>query len=300
VSTVSLFVNVLGPVVILVAIGAFSGPRLSISGPSLSSLAYWVLGPAFVFNLFTSSGLETGVVVRLAAAGIVGMAAALAASVAGNQIIGSSPSITAASAITSAYGNVGNAGLAIAVFALGDAALPAAGVMMLTINVLGITLGVGLAARDAGIVGALRRALAAPMTLAALAAIALNVADLGLPLVADRSIQLLAGALIPVMLFTLGLQLAATGVGRISPDIGIAMASKLAIAPIAAVAAAAGLGLGGDLLAVVAIQSAMPPAVFCMVLAMETGLEPERVTSTVVATTVASLVTLPVVLALTQ
>ncbi len=300
-STISLFLDVLGPVVILVAVGAIAGTRLSISASSLSTLAFWVLGPAFVFNLFSTSGLELGTVAKLAAAGVAGMAAAIAVAAVGNRAIGSSPSVAAASTITSAYGNVGNAGLAITVFALGDDALAAAGVLMLVINVLGITLGVGLASRqEAGVVEAIRRAVTAPMTLAAILAIALNVFDWGVPLVAERSVGLLAGALIPVMLFTLGLQLAATGIGKPSADLGITIGAKLIVAPAAATAVAFALGLTGDFLGAVAIQSAMPPAVFCMVLAMETNLEPERVTSAVVTTTLVSLVTLPVVLALTQ
>jgi len=59
------------------------------------------------------------------------------------------------------------------------------------------------------------------------------------------------------------------------------------------------IGLTGDLVAVSAVQSAMPPAVFCMVVALEHDLEPEAVTSTVVFATLVSLATLPVVLLLT-
>ena len=76
--------------------------------------------------------------------------------------------------------------------------------------------------------------------------------------------------------------------------------AKLIVAPLAAVAAGALMGLDGDFLGAVAIQSAMPPAVFCMLLAMENDLEPERVTASVVTSTLLSLVTLPFVLALTQ
>lgn len=300
-TVLSLFVDVLGPVVLLVAVGAFAGPRLGIAASSLSPLAYWVLGPAFVFNLFAASGLEAGTVARLVAAGMAGMAVAMILAFLGNRAVGSSRSITAASVITSGYGNVGNAGLAITVFALGDDALAAAGVLMLTINVLGVTIGAGLAAgQSLGPLGALKRAVLAPMTVAAILAILLNLANTSVPLVAERSIGLLAGALIPVMLFTLGLQLVTVGVSAPSPDISISIAAKLVAAPLGAAAAAVLLGLEGDLLGAVVIQSAMPPAVFCMLLAIEHDLEPERVTSSVVTSTAFSLVTLPIVLLLTQ
>lgn len=300
-SVLSLFLDVLGPVVVLVAIGALVGPWLKINLPSLSTLAYWVLGPAFVFDLFTASDLGPSTVGRLVLAGIVGMLAAILTAFAANRAAGSNASVTSASMMTSAYGNVGNAGLAITVFALGEDALAAAGVLMLTINIVGITTGVGLATgQNEGATIGLKRALTAPMTLAALLAGAMNLFGLTPPLFASRPIGLLAGAMIPVMLFTLGLQLATTGLRRPSPDLGITMFSKLAIAPLAATVTAAALGLTGDLLGAVAIQSAMPPAVFCMLVAMEHDLELDRVTTAVVSTTIASLVTLPVVLVLSQ
>lgn len=300
-STVSLFINVLGPVLVLVALGAFAGPKLNIQASSLSPLAYWILGPAFVFDLFQSSGLESGTVTRLVTAGLAGMVAAIVFTVALSTATGLPSPVRAATVLTSAYGNVGNAGLAITVFALGDEALAAAGVLMLTINVAGITLGVGLAAgQESGPLAALRRGLLAPMTVAALVAVMFNVSSVSVPLVAERSVALLAGALIPLMLITLGIQLVATGLRRPQVDIGITGVSKLIVAPVAAVAAGMLIGLEGDLLGAVAIQSAMPPAVFCMLLALENDLEPDRVTSSVVTTTLLSLVTLPVVLALTR
>jgi len=101
-----------------------------------------------------------------------------------------------------------------------------------------------------------------------------------------------------VMLFGLGLQLVASGRPNMSFDLGISTAAKLVVAPIAAGLVAVALGLTGDNLDVVVIQSAMPPAVFCVVVALEHDLEPKRVTTAVVTMTILSLLTLPVVLAL--
>ncbi|MFT4989095.1 MAG: putative permease [Acidimicrobiales bacterium] len=46
------------------------------------------------------------------------------------------------------------------------------------------------------------------------------------------------------------------------------------------------------------LQAAMPPAVFCMVLALEHDLEADRTTNDVVVVTIASLLTLPLALTL--
>ena len=298
-SVIPLLLNVLGPVVAIIAVGALAGRRLGIEIQSLSRLAYWVLGPAFVFDLFASTDLAGSIAFRLIAAGIAGSLAAGIFTLSTNRFSSSTPSEKAADLMTSVYGNVGNTGLAVSVFALGEDILPAAGVLMVTINVIGMSTGVGLAAsQTVGVSTALKRALLAPMTVAAAVAVPINLASLTVPTLADRSIGLLAGALIPVMLFTLGMQLNEAGGWSPTPGLTASAVAKLIVAPIGAVAVGSALGLAGDNLGVVAIQSAMPPAVFCLIVAREHGLEPARVTANVVALTLLSLLTLPVVLIL--
>ena len=80
-SVLNILFDILGPVALLVAIGAVVGPRLGIDVGSLSRLAYWVFGPAFAFGLLVDADIPAGTVVRLAAAALAGMAAALVVAV---------------------------------------------------------------------------------------------------------------------------------------------------------------------------------------------------------------------------
>lgn len=300
-SVVRLLFEVMGPVVLIVGLGATLGHRLGIDVGSLSKLAYWIVGPAFAFDLFAESTLAGSTALRLSAAGLVGMFAAAAFAAGAASLIGLSPTERSADVMTAAYGNVGNAGLAISTFALGDDVLPAAGVLMVVVNMAGMTLGITLATTRSGdLLRAIRTALLAPMTLASVAAIIFNTADLTLPVIASRPIGLLAGALIPVMLLALGIQLGVTGWQQPSASLATSTIAKLALAPAVATTTAVLLGLTGDDVSVVAIQSAMPPAVFCLVVATEHDLERERVTTNVVTMTALALITLPVVLALTS
>ncbi|MEL6985224.1 MAG: AEC family transporter, partial [Actinomycetota bacterium] len=160
-----------------------------------------------------------------------------------------------------------------------------------------LVLGVGMAqARSGSIRSAVARGLGAPMSIAGAIALIINLADLDVPLVADRSIGLLAQALIPVMLFGLGLQLVAAGRPQWSGELGVVVVAKLLVAPATAAMVAVAVGLEGDARSAVIIQSAMPPAVFCAVVAAENDLLPGRVTAAVVVTTVIWVLTLPVVL----
>lgn len=290
----------LGPVVVLVAIGAIVGPRIGIEAGSLSKLAYWILGPAFMFASLYDAELERALIAKLVAAALAGMIVAGGSAWLIMRIAGADYGERGAAALTSAYGNVGNAGLAICVFALGDGILPIASVLMLTINSAGLVFGVGVAAaRTTSRLAALGRAVTAPMTVAAWLAIAANLGDVTLPLVAERPLELVADALIPVMLLTLGIQLVATGLPSVNRALSVSIVAKLGVAPLVAAAVIRLLDVDGDPAAAVIIQSAMPPAVFCALLALEHDFETERVTSAVVASTLISIITLPIVLALT-
>ena len=298
-NTVQLLVDVLGPVVVIVAIGALVAPRLGLDTGTLSKLAYWILGPAFVFNIFSTTTLEAETAAKLVVAGV---ASVLAAGVAGavlSPVFGLRGSAMSATVMSSAYGNVGNAGLAICVFALGEDALDRAGVLMVTIMFFGTLLSVWLGTRQTqSSLKAALDALVSPMIVAAIIGFLFNVANLDTPTVIDRAVSTIAQGLIPVMLLTLGLQLATTGSLQFLRSTGVVTIAKLIVAPIIGWAVAEAFGLTGDDRGVIILQAAMPPAVFCMVLALEHDLEADRTTNDVVVVTIASLLTLPVALTL--
>jgi len=292
-------VDVLVPVFAVVAIGFGLSKSIGIEPRALATLAYWVLGPAFIFNVLATAELEADVVVKVVAASalvmlVAGLTAALAMS-----LIGSSFSQLAATVLTSTYGNAGNFGLAISAFAFGGEALPVASIVMVTVNTLGILTGVGLArVRHGSLSRAAVTALSSPLAVAVVPALVVNLTDAGLPIWLDRPISLLAGALIPVMLLTLGVQLAGMSRALPGPKIGVPIAVKLVLAPVIAVVAIGLLDLGGLPGDVVILQAAMPAAVFTSLIAIEHDLEPDYVTSIVLLGTLISAATLPVVITL--
>lgn len=297
--TVQLLVDVLGPVVLIVAIGALIGPRLGLEVTTLSKIAYWIFGPAFVFNIFATTTLEADTAIRLVLAGIGGLVVSAVLSAVLNPLFGLTGNAASATVMSSTYGNVGNAGLAICVFALGDDALDRAGVLMVTIMFFGTFLSVWLGTRQTqSSIAAAGDALRSPMIVAAIVGFVLNLVGFDPPVMVDRAVATIASGLIPTMLIGLGIQLVAVGSVRWLRSTSVVTIAKLAAAPLAAWAVAVALGLSGDDMGVVIIQSAMPPAVFCMVIAIEHDLEADRATNDVVAVTLAALLSLPVVLVL--
>ena len=77
---IDILANVVGPVAALVLLGALTGPRLGIDPSQLSRLAYWVFGPAFMFDALARAELDGSLIARLVVVSLAAMAvAALAA-----------------------------------------------------------------------------------------------------------------------------------------------------------------------------------------------------------------------------
>lgn len=291
--------DVLVPVFVVVAVGYVLARTVRVEPQTLATIAYWVLGPVFIFNVLAGASLDPSVVGKVIGATVLTMltVGALAALV--MRLMGVGFSRLAATVLTSIHGNVGNFGLAICAFAFGDSVLPIAGIVMVTTNTLGIITGVGLAtSRHLSILKAVLTGIASPLAIAVVPALLVNVTNTSLPLWLERPVSLLAAALIPVMLLTLGVQIA--GMRRRLPSamIAVPIGIKLIAAPIVAVAAVSLLGLTGIASNVVILQAANPAAVFTSLVALEHDLEPDYVTSVVLVGTLISILTLPVIIAL--
>lgn len=292
-------VNVLFPVFAIVGVGYAIARLVGVEPSALASLSYWVLGPAFIFDVLAGADLAPELVGRVVGATVLTMAAVAILAAVVVRLIGSSFSELAATVLTTIYGNVGNFGLAISAFALGEQALPIAGIVLVTVNTLGILTGVGLATfRHGSFLRAVVTAVLSPLALAVIPALALNFSNVTLPLWLDRPLSLLAAALIPVMLLTLGVQIA--GMPRALPRrlAALPVTIKLVVAPLAALVAVAVVGLDGLAAQVVILQAAMPAAVFTSLIALEHDLEADYVTAVVLTGTLISALTLPVVIIL--
>lgn len=107
---ITIFADILGPVFLLVAIGFGFGRKFDIDPRPLARLAYYILAPAFIFDVLVGSHLRGEVVARMVAALLIVSAAVIAAAVLVGRLAGRSTSTIAAFALVAVYGNVGNFG----------------------------------------------------------------------------------------------------------------------------------------------------------------------------------------------
>jgi predicted permease len=295
----SIFLNVLAPVFLLVSFGYIAGPRLNLESRTLTRFSYFILIPAFTFDVMSSARIGATLAGQMVAYTIVVHLGCAAVGYLVATALRRPPKMVAAYMLIAIFGNVGNFGIPIIQFRFpgSDQALVAGTVYFLAISSIAFVVGVAAANWHRG--SAWRAALAVVKTPALIAvppALLVNSLQIELPPLIAQSIGLLAAAMIPTMLVALGVQLSGAGMPRLTFDTVLAAAVRLAAGP--ALALAPLFGLDGIERAVGVLQAAMPAAVLASIIAVENDLLPEFVITTVLFSTLLSIVTLTVVLAI--
>ncbi|HET7754062.1 MAG TPA: AEC family transporter [Anaeromyxobacteraceae bacterium] len=295
----SIFVDVVVPVFAIVGLAYALGPRLQLDVRTLSRAAYSLFVPAFTFDVISRASVPPAHAVRMAA--FIAVAHLLPAAIAWvfARAIGRSREMTAALVMLAVFGNVGNFGLALVQFRLGDAAVAPATIYFIATLVTSFVVCVGMAAwvRGGGASAAWQVA-KTPALIVVIPALALSASGIAPPVVVQRTVGLLGDAMIPVMLVVLGLQLRETPITRLSTDVLFASGLRLAVGPALAAVLAPLFSLTGVDRGAGILQAGMPAAVLVSIIAVEYRVAPAFVMTAVFFSTVCSLATLTVVMAL--
>ena len=189
-------------------------------------------------------------------------------------------------------------GLPVCLFAFGEAGLAFAMICYISDNLVMNSVGVYMAARGhVSARQALGKVLHNPAVLAVPLALIANQSGWTAPLWLERSLLLLSQAAVPVMIVVLGLQLARMPLqrGHVKAT-GVATVLKLIVMPSIAFGLTTLMGISGLPQKVGLLQTAVPTAVMPTILATKYDSEPGLVASTVMTTSLASLLTLTVLL----
>jgi len=109
--------------------------------------------------------------------------------------------------------------------------------------------------------------------------------------------ELLSGAMIPVMLIAMGLSMTGSATIKIDPDVMLITGVRLTLLPFLALALALVFGISGIERDAAILQAGMPAAVLTWLIAVEHDLMPDFVFSVLVMSTICSLLTLTILLA---
>lgn len=191
------------------------------------------------------------------------------------------------------FGNTGNLGIPLALFAFGQPGLEAAVVMLAVSAILSFTWGIWIVAGE----GAFGKMVKEPMIWATLLGALFLMMDWQTPEFLTNTLDLIGQMAIPMMLLTLGVAVARLTPGRVVTAIWLSVVKLL-------ICAAIGWGIGlafgltGTLFGVLVLQMAMPVAVTAYLLAEKYEADSNAVAGYVVVSTLVSVIGLPILLAL--
>jgi len=297
----TVLLNVVLPVFLVVGVAALAHDRLRFDVQTLSRSVFYLFAPALVFDALTNSDVSGAELGQIAAVVILSTAVLwLLGALAARLLRLEGP--TEASFLNAILlMNAGNFGLSVNLFAFGQPGLARASLFFTVSAVLSASLVVYISASGhASARAALKQVSTVPMVYAAAIGLVLNLAGWPVPGPLAKAIELLGQASVPVMLSVLGAKLAITlrdGVRALNlPAVGVVTVARLAIAPAIAWGLAWLVGLDGLARDVTIVESAMPTAVITTILATEFDADSSFAALCVLVTTLASLVSLTLLL----
>ena len=190
------------------------------------------------------------------------------------------------------FGNTGNLGLPLAMFAFGEVGLGYAVVVFAVMAVGSFSIGVWMVSGG----GSITKIFKEPMVWATLAGALFLIQGWETPQWVTNTLELMGQMAIPLMLITLGVALARLKVKTISRAVILSI-MKLIVSVCTAWIIGSYFGLNDIAFAVLVVQIATPVAVTSYLLAQKYGADANEVAGLVIASTVLSVVALPVLLA---
>jgi predicted permease len=191
-----------------------------------------------------------------------------------------------------AFPNSGNLGLPLALYAAGQEGLNYAIVIFAMTSILNLTAGQAIAAGKNNFLVVLK----SPILPAVALGLIFAYGGIPIPLWATNTLDMLSGLTIPLMLLMLGTSLAKIQVTTFGRS-AILSVLRIGMGTIAGFTLAALFGFTGPERIAFVLQCAMPVAVFNYVFAQMYDNEPGEVASLVVVSTLLSVVTTPIILA---
>lgn len=289
----STFANNILPILLLGGAGFALGKLLHIDSRSLGRVVFYIFSPVLIFNLLLQNHLNwseaIGVIsLTLGTVTVMGLLTWLLA-----MLFHLERPVLMAVLITTMFGNTGNYGLPLVSFAFGEKALSYAGIYFVTTTFLFYSVGVLIASLGhMNLKEAILGLFKIPTLYAVVLSLLINSFGIQVPGPVDRTIQLAAGATIPLMLILLGVELTRVEFSGSLRAMQVSVALRLLIAPAVALVLAALLGIQGFARQGSVTEASMPSMVSATVLATEYQLDSKLITAIIFISTLLSPLTL--------
>lgn len=295
----TLFANNILPIFLAAGSGYLLSKYLKVIPRTISQVGFYIFSPCLVFMLLTNSQLSGSAILQMSAFTVVSMLAVGMLAWLLGRLLRLERRMLVAVVMGAMFGNSGNFGLSMNMFAFGETALAHASVYFVTSAMLTYTVGVVLASLGkSGLKEAVVGLFKVPGMYAVIVAMIFNGYGWKLPLPLDRTVTLLGNAAIPILMVLIGVQLERAKWDGQPVALGLTNIMRLVVAPVVAVGFTLLFGLRGAALQAAISESGTPTAVLMTVLATEYDVEPSFVTTAVFTSTLLSPLTLTPLLAM--
>jgi predicted permease len=295
----TLFASVVLPVFIVAGLGFIVEKRLHPPIAPFNQIVLFVLMPAFVFTSLLTVDFRSEQPIKITLFTFLLAFAMLAVAFAVVRAARLDRATSSAFMLTAAFPNLGNYGLSVVLLAYGREGVAIGAILLAVQSLYGITLAIFIASSGHGsLAQSLREVFRQPMIYAVAAALFFNLARVPVPGFVSSALALPSQAAIPLMLLVLGMTFASTTRIEQPALVSVAVFTRLVIGTLVGWALTIALGIEGMARDVMIIGAAMPTAVFTILTATQFNARPHFVSDVVVASTLASIVTVTVVLAI--
>jgi predicted permease len=291
-------IAVILPIIIMMAAGYLLARYTSVEVHSLSRVTIYLLSPSLVFTALVKTDLQATGGYRLVALIATHYALLIALSyVAGRLLRLPRPERSGLTLATVLY-NAGNYGLPVALFAFGQEGFRLATVIYVLAAIIANSVGIYVASAGRNATWhAVTDIFRLPLIYAAILGLLFERAAWAVPDAIWRPLELMGQGAIPMLLIALGVQLAHARPAIASPPLGVLVLLRLVMSPLLTVLLIPWFGVTGTAASVAVLSTAMPTAVNAFLLSAQFETAPAFLASAVFVTTLASFITVSVVLA---
>lgn len=280
--------NIVLPVFLIIAVGALYAKRFKPDISWINKLNMDVFIPALIFSVLSSSDFQLVNYWHL----VIGTSVVVVGS---GLMLWPLVKLLKVSAKTflppMMFNNTGNMGIPLLLLAFGEAALPAAITVFITVTLLHFTLGLYILNSNTKFSSLFK----IPILVASVVGLLISHFNVQLPSALATPVEMLGQISIPLMLFALGVRLLDVNFKDMKLGVVGAIACPVS-GMLLAYLVAPFLTLPDQQWGVLLVVAALPPAVLNFMLAEQYQQEPQRVASIVLAGNFASLIFIPLAL----
>lgn len=290
-------VTVILPIFAVIGLAALSGRWFRLDARTLSRLIVYLFSPALVFQNIVEADFAIGELKPIFLVALLSSIILLILGWGTAKALRLDRKLESGFMMSVLISNAGFLGFPVVEYSFGTQGLQYAVIFFAVLNTITNIIGIYVSSLgELSVKQSLKNVFLIPFVYAAILALWLNNRGWMPPVPVMRGVTILGQATIPSALIFLGLQLANTRVRTRSCPIVLATMLRLLVAPVIAFLLVGWLGVSGLLAKVMITQLSMPTALFAAVFAIEFGSDIDFVTSAILVTTIASILTLSVLL----